>query len=93
MGDRADLIEVFFLRLIHADLPLGHQEDLLVRFHGPFQGRNGDGTLHIEGEVHMGKHRQAAQGQNGDIQCRRFHRGIVPFLGIKSEGDAMRASP
>ena len=27
---------------MHADLPLGHQENLLIGLHGPLQGRNGD---------------------------------------------------
>ena len=69
-------IEVFLRRGIHADLPLGHQEHVLIGLHSPFQGCNGDPALHIEGQAHMGKHRQAPQGQDGNIHGLQlfFHR-------------------
>ena len=73
VGHGADLIEVGLAGLGRADLPLGHQEDVLVRLHGPLQGGDGDGTLHVEGEVHMGENRQAPEGQDGDVPVALFH--------------------
>ena len=80
VGNGADGIQVLLLRRIDADLPLGHQKDVLIPLHGPLQGRNGDLPLHVEGQAHMGKYRQAPKGQDGKIPCGQFH---VLFL---SEG-------
>ena len=92
MGDGTHGIQVLLLRFIDADLPLGHQENLLVRLHGPLQRRNGDGALHVKGQIHMWENRQAPQGQNGNIQCCRFHGGIVLSWESCKKGDAA-ASP
>ncbi len=80
-GDRADLIEILLLGRGHADLPLGHQKDLLVRLHGVFQRPDGDEPLHLEAQVHMWENRQAPEGQNGNIQGYRFHG--APFRGVR----------
>ncbi len=61
-----------------ADLPLGHQEDVLIGLHGPLQGRDGDRPLHVKGQCHVWKHRQAPEGQNGQIPSGQFH-VLVPF--------------
>ena len=79
MGHRADLVQVLLLRLVHTDLPLSHQEDVLVRLHSPLQSSDGDTALHIKGQAHMGKNRQAPESQDGNIQCRCFHMEMFPF--------------
>ena len=79
VGHRADGVQILLLRRIDADLPLGHQEDVLVGFHGPLQGRDGDPPFHVEGQTHMGKHRQAPEGQDGKVPCGQFHVLVVPF--------------
>ena len=78
VGHRADGVQVLLPRLVDADLPLGHQKDVLVALHCPLQSRDGDPPLHVEGQVHMGKHRQAPEGQNGDVPSGQFH-VLVPF--------------
>ena len=65
MGDRAHPIEVLLSGQVGADLPLGDQEDLLLALHGPFQRPDGDLPLHVEGQGHMGKNRQAPESQHG----------------------------
>ena len=81
VGNGADLIQILFRRRVDTDLPLRDQEDLLVRLHGPLQSGDGDAALHIEGQTHVWKNRQAPEGQNGNIHSHGFHR--VAFL---SEG-------
>ena len=78
VGDRANGVQVLFLRRVHPDLPLGHQEDVLIGLHGPLQGRDGDRPLHVKGQCHVWKHRQAPEGQNGQIPSGQFH-VLVPF--------------
>ena len=72
-GDGADGVEILLRGLFHVDLALGHQKDLLTCLHGHFQRFHGDVTLHVKGQVGMGKNRQAPEGQNGKIQSFRFH--------------------
>ena len=84
VGNGAHLVEVSLRGGVDADLLLCDKEDVLVCFHGPLQGGDGDAALHVEGQIHMGENRQATEGQNGNIQSNRFHRGY-PFLGMKRD--------
>ena len=77
VGHSADGVEILLPRQIHADLPLGHQENLLIGLHGPLQGRNGDAPLYVKGQIHMGEHRKPPQGQYRNVPARQFHGGTV----------------
>ena len=84
MGHRSNFVQVPLPRHIHAHLPLGDKEDVLVCLHGPLQGGNGNTALHVKGQIHMGKNRQAPQGQNGNIHGNGFH-GVL-LSGEKEKG-------
>ena len=94
-ADGAHLIEVPLLRRLGANLPLGHKEDPLVPLHGLLQGPEGDLPLHVETQTHMGKNRQAPQGQDGKIPIHAFHGLSIPFSGIpgKYAGRGARRRP
>ena len=95
MGDGADLIQVLLLRLFHSDLPLGDQENILLPLHGPLQGRNGDGPLHVKGQIHMREDRQTAKSQHRHIDCSRFHRRHrvhAPFQALENNGTEWKMS-
>ncbi|MPM47183.1 hypothetical protein SDC9_93891 [bioreactor metagenome] len=79
VGYGAHPVEVLLSRHRRSDFLLRHQKNFLVRFHRPAQGRNGNGPLHVKGDVHMWENRQAPQGQNGNVPGCQLH-GQVPFL-------------
>ncbi|MPN16142.1 hypothetical protein SDC9_163480 [bioreactor metagenome] len=79
MGHGTYPVQVLFSRHRRPKFLLSHQKNLLVRLHSPAQSGNGDRSLHVEGQIHMGKNRQAPQGQNGNIPGCQLH-NRVPFF-------------
>ena len=72
---RAHREQVARAGLAGSDLPLGHQEDVLVPLHGPLQGADGDLPLHIKAEDAAGEDGQPPQGQH-----RHVYRGILKHI-------------
>ena len=67
IGQAADVIQVVRTRLILGGRLLGHQQDGAVALHGQFQGLDGLGPPHEQGNHHVGEHHHIAQGQEGQL--------------------------
>ena len=57
----------FFLRLLHADLTLGDEKNLLPVFHGALKRVHRDRTLEVKARVHAREHIEPAHGDDRKI--------------------------
>ena len=79
---RTDGIQVGKLGIVHQQILLGHQKNRLVNLHRRFQRQNGLGAANIKVHRLVGEHRQAPQGQNGQLPGIEFffiHEGNPSF--------------
>ena len=72
-GYGSHFIEILLPWLGDIDLPLGHQENLLVALHSPFQGTDRDFPLYIKTENAIGKNCQPPKGKDRHIHRCIFH--------------------
>ena len=71
--DRADLVEVLFLRQLHAQLSLRDEEDLFPVLHGALKRAHGDLAFKVKAGIHTREDIQPAQCDDRKIFGYRFH--------------------
>ena len=90
LGDGARGEKILFLRLLHPDVLLGHQEDGAVGGHGLLHRLHRGLPAHVKVDHHLGVDHQAPQGQDGHrdgvrvvkrcfVLCFFRHRDSLPF--------------
>ena len=62
-GDGAHLVQILETGIVLGCGLLGHQQDVLARLHRRFQGLDGLGPAHEQGDDHVGEDHHVAQGK------------------------------
>ena len=67
LGDRADIVEIFFSRLIGFRILLRHEQDLTIAHHRFLQGCHGALPANVEMDDHEWKHNHSTQRQERQL--------------------------
>ncbi len=60
-GNYPNLVQPFNLRIVFLDIPLRHQEYILLSHHGFFYGPDGSASAHVKMRYHSGQNRHTPQ--------------------------------
>ena len=85
IADGADTVKVFLLRILHGQIPLGHQENGLAGAHGLVQGLDGGRPAHVKVEQHVGEDRQPPQRQGGHGLLQIGFHGVSLPSGVETK--------
>ena len=70
LGNAADSIQVFQRRVVHQQILLGNQQQILVALHGRFQRLNGLTAADFKMNGLFGENAQSPQGKDGHFPCK-----------------------